>query len=47
MDSLTQIALGASLGVAVMGRRTAVWKSALWPACCRTWMCCWTMAIRS
>ncbi len=30
MDSLTQIALGASLGVAVMGRRTAVWKSALW-----------------
>lgn len=30
MDSLTQVALGASLGVAVMGRRTAVWKSALW-----------------
>ena len=30
MDSLTQIALGASLSVAVMGRRTAVWKSALW-----------------
>ncbi len=30
MDSLTQIALGAVLGVAVMGRRTAVWKSALW-----------------
>ena len=30
MDSLTQIALGASLGVAVMGRRTAVWKAALW-----------------
>lgn len=30
MDSLTQIALGASLGVTVMGRRTAVWKSALW-----------------
>lgn len=30
MDSLTQIALGAAVGVAVMGRRTAVWKSALW-----------------
>ncbi|MEX1165712.1 MAG: metal-dependent hydrolase [Hydrogenophaga sp.] len=32
MDSLTQIALGASVGVAVMGRRTAVWKAALWGA---------------
>jgi inner membrane protein len=30
MDSLTQIALGASIGVAVMGRRTAAWKAALW-----------------
>ena len=30
MDSLSQLALGASLGVAVMGRRTAVWKAALW-----------------
>lgn len=30
MDSLTQLALGASVGVAVMGRRTAVWKAALW-----------------
>lgn len=30
MDSVTQVALGASLGVAVMGRRTAVWKAALW-----------------
>lgn len=30
MDSLTQIALGASLSVAAMGRRTAVWKAALW-----------------
>jgi inner membrane protein len=30
MDSVTQILLGASIGVAVMGRRTAVWKSALW-----------------
>jgi inner membrane protein len=30
MDSLTQIALGSALTVAVMGRRTAVWKAALW-----------------
>jgi len=30
MDSLTQLALGASVAVAVMGRRTAVWKAALW-----------------
>jgi inner membrane protein len=32
MDSLTQIALGASVSVAVMGRRTAVWKAAAWGA---------------
>ena len=32
MDSLSQIALGAAVGVAVMGRRTAVWKAALWGA---------------
>ncbi len=30
MDSLSQIALGSAIGVAVMGRRTAVWKAALW-----------------
>lgn len=30
MDSLSQLLLGASVGVAVMGRRTAVWKAALW-----------------
>lgn len=30
VDSLTQVALGASLSVAVMGRRTALWKAALW-----------------
>jgi inner membrane protein len=30
MDSLTQLVLGASVSMAVMGRRTAVWKSALW-----------------
>ena len=43
MDSLSQIALGASVGVAVMcssraadGRRTAVWKAALWGAVCGT-----------
>jgi inner membrane protein len=32
MDSLSQIALGAAVGVAVMGRRTALWKSATWGA---------------
>lgn len=36
MDSLTQIALGSAVGVAVMGRRTAVWKSALWGAAAGT-----------
>ena len=30
MDSLSQFALGAGVGVAVMGRRTRVWKAALW-----------------
>ncbi len=29
MDSVTQFVLGSALGVAVMGRRQAVWKSAL------------------
>jgi inner membrane protein len=32
MDSLSQIALGAAVGVATMGRRTAVWKAAMWGA---------------
>jgi inner membrane protein len=32
MDSVTQIALGAAVSVAAMGRRTAVWKAALWGA---------------
>jgi inner membrane protein len=32
MDSLTQIALGSAVTVAVMGRRTAVWKAAAWGA---------------
>jgi len=30
MDSLSQLSLGAAVSVAVMGRRTAVWKAALW-----------------
>lgn len=30
MDSLTQLVLGASVSVAVMGHRTAVWKAAVW-----------------
>lgn len=36
MDSLSQITLGAAVGVAVMGRRTAVWKAAAWGAVCGT-----------
>ena len=32
MDSISQLALGAAVGVAVMGRRTAVWKAAAWGA---------------
>ncbi len=36
MDSISQIALGAAVGVAVMGRRTAPWKAALWGAVCGT-----------
>ena len=30
MDSLSQLVLGAAVGVATLGRRTAVWKAALW-----------------
>ncbi|RYF41933.1 MAG: metal-dependent hydrolase [Comamonadaceae bacterium] len=30
MDSLSQLVLGASVGMATMGRRTALWKAALW-----------------
>lgn len=30
MDSLSQLALGSAISVAVMSRRTAVWKAALW-----------------
>ena len=36
MDSLSQLALGAAVGIAVMGRRTAVWKAALWGGLCGT-----------
>ena len=32
MDSVSQIALGASVAVAALGPRTAVWKAALWGA---------------
>ena len=32
MDSLSQIALGTAVSMAVMGRRTVVWKAALWGA---------------
>ncbi|CAN7288986.1 metal-dependent hydrolase [Acidovorax sp. LjRoot117] len=30
MDSVTQIVLGSSVAIATLGRRTAVWKAALW-----------------
>jgi inner membrane protein len=36
MDSVTQAALGAAVGVAVLGRRTPVWKAALAGAVCGT-----------
>ncbi len=36
MDSVTQAVLGAAVGVAVMGRRTAPWKAAAWGAVCGT-----------
>lgn len=36
MDSITQITLGSAVGVAVMGRRTKVWKAALWGAAAGT-----------
>lgn len=32
MDSVSQMALGAAVGMATMGRRTAPWKAALWGA---------------
>jgi inner membrane protein len=36
MDSLTQLALGSAVGVAVMGRRVPIWKAALWGGVCAT-----------
>lgn len=30
MDSVSQLVLGASVAIATMGRRTAIWKAALW-----------------
>jgi inner membrane protein len=36
MDSLSQLVLGSAVGIAVMGRRTAVWKAALWGGVCGT-----------
>lgn len=36
MDSITQMALGAAVSLAVLGRRTAAWKAALWGAACGT-----------
>ncbi|MBK9137403.1 MAG: metal-dependent hydrolase [Verrucomicrobia bacterium] len=36
MDSISQLALGASVSVLVLGRRTAVWRAALWGGVCGT-----------
>ena len=36
MDSVSQIALGAAVGVAVLGRKAAPWKAALWGGLCGT-----------
>lgn len=36
MDSLSQMALGSAVGIAVMGRRTPVWRAALVGAICGT-----------
>jgi inner membrane protein len=36
MDTVTQFALGAAVGVAVLGRRTALWKAALVGGACGT-----------
>jgi inner membrane protein len=36
VDSLTQMALGSAVGLAVMGRHTRPWKAALWGAVCGT-----------
>jgi len=36
LDSLTQAALGAAVGVAAMGRGTPAWKAAAWGAVCGT-----------
>ena len=30
MDSVTQLVLGSAVSIATLGRRTAVWKAALW-----------------
>jgi inner membrane protein len=36
MDSVTQFALGAAVGVAAMGRRVPAWRAALWGGACGT-----------
>ncbi|HEU4624864.1 MAG TPA: metal-dependent hydrolase [Steroidobacteraceae bacterium] len=36
MDSLTHIAVGSAIGMAVMGARTPRWKAALWGSICAT-----------
>ncbi len=36
MDSVSQLVLGAAVGIAVMGKRVPVWKAALAGAVCGT-----------
>lgn len=36
MDSVTQFVLGAAIGVAAVGRRAPIWRSALWGGVCGT-----------
>jgi inner membrane protein len=36
LDSISQVALGAAVGVAVMGRHTSPWRAALWGGLCGT-----------
>ena len=36
MDSISQMALGAAVGVAVMGRSVSPWRAATWGAVCGT-----------
>jgi len=36
LDSVSQFVLGSAIGIATLGRRTALWKAALWGGVCGT-----------